>query len=238
MISGWAHPSGSLKPLADALAGHFAVTAITATDLLDGCSGGSVSRRSALRGSAATCESGTFLLGWSMGGMIALEAAETWIGRVAGVMLISSTAKFCASEDNPYGTPERTVRAMTAALKKNPDEVLAQFFRSVAAPAELDAGELRAKVEGALALGVEHLGSGLRYLQLSDCRAAAKALNIPSLVCHGDKDRIIPWQAGRQLSELLPKARFVKFDGVGHDLPLRAPQALADEIMHFVETGR
>jgi pimeloyl-[acyl-carrier protein] methyl ester esterase len=222
MISGWAHPADSLKPLAEALAPRFLAETL---DAAEGDVGARLQR----------ADAPLFLLGWSMGGMIAIEAAETSAGRIAGLVLVSTSAKFCASEGNPYGAPERNVRAMAAAIRKDPVEVLSQFFRNTTAPAELAAGELKARVDSALSPGVEHLSSGLRYLQLSDCRTAAKSLNIPSLVCHGGEDRVIPWQAGRQLSELLPRAQFVKFDGIGHDLPLRAPQALANEIVRFAE---
>lgn len=224
MISGWAHPAECLRPLADALAPAFE------PELADASEGAVCAR-------LQKAESPLFLFGWSMGGMIALEAAETWAPRVAGLVLVSSTAKFCPAPGWPNGTPERTVRGMAATIRKKPEELLALFFRNAASPSELTADELALKTRSAVSLGMDHLASGLRYLQLSDCRAAAKALNIPSLVCHGGQDRIIPWQAGRDLGELL-SARFAKFDGMGHDLPLRAPQALADEIARFAEAVR
>jgi pimeloyl-ACP methyl ester carboxylesterase len=52
-----------------------------------------------------------------------------------------------------------------------------------------------------------------------DRRTALGALRIPTLVLHGQGDRLIRPQGGRALAAAVPGATFVLLPGMGHDLP-------------------
>jgi pimeloyl-ACP methyl ester carboxylesterase len=56
----------------------------------------------------------------------------------------------------------------------------------------------------------------------SRCRRLA-ALTVPTLVLHGEADRLVPVACGRNLAQCIPDARLVTIPGWGHDLP---PQLL------------
>ena len=155
-----------------------------------------------------------------MGGMVALETAARCPERVAGLILVGSTAKFCSDEDYPQGIPAQNLRAMTAALRRHPVPVLSQFLAEVHAPDTLDPDSLSVNVTRATALGIDHLVRDLGYLQSADLRQIAKTLNVPTLVLHGREDRIVPYQSGQWLLDNLPHARGKIFKGVGHNLPL------------------
>jgi pimeloyl-ACP methyl ester carboxylesterase len=173
-----------------------------------------------------------------MGGMMALQRSADAPGQCAGLILLSATTRFGGSAEAPHGTSPRVLRAMKAAMARNPDSVLRDFFRKCAAPAVLPDDVAAAQVAAALNTGVEHLRAGLDYLERTDLQGLVAGSELPVLVCHGDEDRIIPWQAGRDLAAALPRARFVRFNGIGHDLPLRAPAELAQHITAFIRTCR
>ncbi len=46
---------------------------------------------------------------------------------------------------------------------------------------------------------------------------------MPTLVIHGDADRLLPVDNGRALARLIPDARYVELPGVGHLVPWEAP---------------
>jgi pimeloyl-ACP methyl ester carboxylesterase len=46
-----------------------------------------------------------------------------------------------------------------------------------------------------------------------------RTLNVPALVMHGDRDTLIDPSGGRRTAELIPGARYVEFEGMGHDYP-------------------
>lgn len=58
-------------------------------------------------------------------------------------------------------------------------------------------------------------------------------LTMPTLVIWGGDDRLLPPEHGRRLAGLLPDARFEVLDGVGHVVPLEAPDAFARLVSDF-----
>lgn len=59
-----------------------------------------------------------------------------------------------------------------------------------------------------------------------DASSAAKAVNTPSLIIHGQRDRIIPIQQSRRLADNFPTApRLVEIKGADHNSLLAFPEA-------------
>ena len=48
-----------------------------------------------------------------------------------------------------------------------------------------------------------------------------REVTVPTLVMHGSADTLIDPSGGRRTAELVPGARFVLIEGMGHDYPRR-----------------
>jgi pimeloyl-ACP methyl ester carboxylesterase len=48
---------------------------------------------------------------------------------------------------------------------------------------------------------------------------ALRSVTVPTLVLHGSRDSLIHPSGGRHTAEVIPGARFVEIDGMGHDYP-------------------
>ena len=48
---------------------------------------------------------------------------------------------------------------------------------------------------------------------------ALRQVTVPTLVMHGSRDVLIDPSGGRRTAELIPNARYVEIDGLGHDYP-------------------
>ncbi len=48
---------------------------------------------------------------------------------------------------------------------------------------------------------------------------ALRNVKVPTLVLHGSADTLLDQSGGRRTAELIPGARFVLIDGMGHDYP-------------------
>ncbi len=227
LLSGWGHPACELEPLSAALAEHFDITALSVHDL-------GPAYGDKLAQVLEQKQGPSYLLGWSMGGMISLEAAARHPELVAGLILVGSTAKFCSDEDYPQGIPAKNLRAMIAALRKHPGPVLSQFLAEVHSPDTLDPETLSAHVSKTTSLGTDALVRDLDYLQTADLRRAAKNLHVPVLVLHGQEDRIVPFQSGQWLLDNLPHAHGKIFKGVGHNLPLTHSALVEQEVLRFL----
>ena len=71
-----------------------------------------------------------------------------------------------------------------------------------------------------------------------DVRALLPALQMPTLVLHGEADRNIPVEMGRWTSEQIAGAQFYVLKGRCHMFPATAAVEFADVIRRFIRTGR
>jgi len=74
----------------------------------------------------------------------------------------------------------------------------------------------------------------LRWSSLSRLRRIA----VPTLVIHGDKDRLIPAGNGRVIARLVPNARLHIFKGAGHVYGTDCPDEHQEVVMGFLEEQR
>lgn len=62
-----------------------------------------------------------------------------------------------------------------------------------------------------------------------------KAIGIPSLVIHGDRDASTPAEAGRQTAALIPGSRFILYEGAPHGLFVTHSERLNGDLIAFIE---
>jgi len=218
MVGGWAHPAEALQPLAEMVA-EFATPRLLAADE-----------------PIPPPDQPTVLLGWSLGGLGAVRAVLADSDRWLGLIGVSTTPRFCSAPDWPQGVAAARIRAMKAGLRQQPEDVLRKFFTEVAAPAHLASVALEEKVRTALTLDIDMLVAGLDALLNTDLRAQLARSTKPALILHGRADRIIPCAAGEWLADQFIFHRCVVLDHVGHDLPLRALDQVAEEINLYLQT--
>jgi pimeloyl-[acyl-carrier protein] methyl ester esterase len=159
------------------------------------------------------------LLGWSLGGQIALDLAAAMPARIDRLVLVATTPRFTAAPDWPYGMKVAAITKMATQLREDYQKTVRDF---------LDL-QVRGSVEGASvieqlrdALSVhgqakpEALESGLTTLATSDLRPTLPHVRTPTLVIAGQNDRITAPGASRVLATALPDAQFVEMRRAAH----------------------
>ena len=76
------------------------------------------------------------------------------------------------------------------------------------------------------------------WLLTFDATDMAARVTIPSVVLVGTHDRITPEPVARRLAAALPAAELRVLPGIGHALPLEAPAALVDAVVHIGRAAR
>ncbi len=189
-----------------------------------------------------------WLAGWSLGGMLALEAAAALQardpGRIAGLVLIASTARMCADEDWP-GVEARAIKAMKLRLRKDAAGQLTDFaaLSISAAPGTVQAAVVQsdmsttpamqaaAYAQAGLEIPLPRLQAGLEYLLQKDLRPLLPALaGLPVVVLHGTADAVIPCASGWATAGQLPGAERMVLENAPHALPLTHPDAIISAI--------
>jgi pimeloyl-[acyl-carrier protein] methyl ester esterase len=156
------------------------------------------------------------LVGWSLGGMLLLEAVSGCRGDpIGGLVLVGVAPIFTRRPDYPWGQPPAVVRAMRRGLKDTPRQVLGEFAKQCLAPGEA-AYHSQAQAAFSAPLSCGTLTAGLDYLLTSDLRPLLSGLPPGVVIVQGQEDRIVPPAHGLILRDQLPKASLYDLPGAGH----------------------
>ncbi|HET7790507.1 MAG TPA: alpha/beta hydrolase [Gemmatimonadales bacterium] len=177
------------------------------------------------------------LVGHSMGGAVALETALLAPHRVRGLVLL-----------DPAGFGTRwpfllkvarwpLVGPLVTGMRNR--WVVGRILRSTYADpskvTDLDVDQYYAPVPdpsyGRSLRGV------LREFRFDGLRGRLGAIEQPTLLLWGEKDRWIPLSVGRAMASELPRVAFVPIQGAGHATPEEAPLEVNNLIIAFLKEG-
>ena len=168
------------------------------------------------------------LLGWSLGSQVALAAFPQLRERISGLVLVSATPRFTATDGYPHGLSANELRGMELRLKRDFNRTMGEFFRGMFAAGELTR-EQEERINREIVMGGELpepavTRAALAILSTADLREMLPSIDRPVLLIHGSVDAICPPGAARYMAERLPDARLVLFDGAGHAPCLSRPE--------------
>ena len=159
------------------------------------------------------------LLGWSLGGQIALDLAAAMPGSVERLVLVATTPRFAASPDWPHGMPVTALERMATQLKTNYKRTVSDFIELQvrgSTSAEKVLADLHASLFQHGEAHPKALVAGLATLESSDLRPMLSLVRAPTLVVAGQYDRVTLPAASRALAEALPDARYIEIRRAAH----------------------
>ncbi|MBI4741141.1 MAG: alpha/beta fold hydrolase [Betaproteobacteria bacterium] len=244
LVHGWGLGSAAWAPVVDALAQHCRVHLVdlpgygeAGTDA--GADFGNLARRL-----IASLPPGVTLCGWSLGGMLALQAALLAPEHIARLVLVAATPSFTQRADWSAGQPPALLDAFQLALGDHPKAALQRFV------ALLNQGDAQARAIGrTLIAGLsasqlpdsEALAQGLGFLREIDLRLDLRpqiaSAHTPTLLIHGDCDPLMPLAAAQWLAEHLPNSRLEVFAGAAHAPFLNDPERFAARVLNFCDAA-
>ncbi len=179
------------------------------------------------------------VMGVSMGGMIAQRLAIDHADRVW-----SLTSVMSSTGESEYGrsSPEALAVLMAESAGTRDEYVDLQIAAKRiygSKPEWIDEEYLRARAEQAYDRNYSPAGIGRQMRAIKhdgDRTDALRALDVPTLVMHGDRDTLIDPSGGRRTAELIPGARYVEFEGLGHDYPEAVWERWVETWADFVRT--
>ena len=171
------------------------------------------------------------LVGHSMGGMIALQAAVRFPERISGLVLACSTPAFGA----PAGPLQQAFLARRlgpldegATMRELAVELIPTMVGPGADPVVVcDAVDLMGRIAPASYRAAMHALLGF------DQRAALPGLALPALVLAGRHDGVAAPAVLRRMAASLPAATYLEIDA-GHLLPYEEPAAFAAAVREFL----
>jgi pimeloyl-[acyl-carrier protein] methyl ester esterase len=179
------------------------------------------------------------LLGWSLGGQLALDLAAALPAGIERLALIATTPRFLAGPNWRCGTPRPLLARLAHRLHSEGERAVSDFLALQArGSAPHTAARVVAKLRAALtvhgAARPEALMSGLVRLRDGDLRPTLPSVRVPALVLAGQRDRIIRPAASRALAAALPRARYIEVAGAAHAPFLSHPVQFVRQLTGFL----
>jgi pimeloyl-[acyl-carrier protein] methyl ester esterase len=187
---------------------------------------------------AAIDAPGATVLGWSLGGQIALTWALLRPARIARLVLVATTPSFVARDGWPCAITASTLQRFGDELRASYRLTLSRFLAlqvhgSESGRATLDVLRRRLFERGEPSPAA--LDAAIDTLRTSDLRAELPRIVARTLVVAGDRDALVPLAATRELAAALPNATHVTIEGAAHAPFLSHRQAFLDAVLPFVD---
>lgn len=166
---------------------------------------------------AARCPRPAVVIGWSLGALAAMALASRHPDRVTALVLFGATPRFVQGPDWDCAVPAALLRQFGNDLAHDPRRTLSRFLSLQLGEAAHERGlHKRLRALAADAASVGGLQAGLKLLADTDLRPLLPTIAAPTLVIHGQHDRLTPPAAGRYLAHRLSQARFYEVPAAGH----------------------
>lgn len=168
---------------------------------------------------AANLSGPVALVGWSLGGMVALALAARHPEKVARLVLVGSSPAFMKREGWEWGLDEVVLSGFAQELQRDYRATLMRFLSLQARggdAARMVVARLRESLAARDEPAPEVLAAGLGFLREVDLRGAAATVACPTLVIHGAYDTLCPVAAGEWLAAHIPQARLARHERAAH----------------------
>jgi pimeloyl-[acyl-carrier protein] methyl ester esterase len=177
------------------------------------------------------------LLGWSLGGQLALAIAAREPLFVDKLVLIGTTPKFVEADDWAYGKKLAVLDQFAGELAANYAATIRRFLalQTLQAPhARATISRLQTAVTARGTPDNASLMAGLTLLRSNDLRDLAGNTRQPTLILQGARDALTAERAARWLSEKMPSCTYKLFNDAAHAPFLSHEDDFVDALVGFL----
>ena len=186
---------------------------------------------------AAEIHAPAHLVGWSLGGLVALYLAARHPEKVQTLCLCASFAKFQAAADYPEGLSQPALAKMLALFGQDYHKYLRQFIELQL----LYVPQRRERLAEVMPQLTQYgapvaLAAALDALSEADARPLLAQIHCPVLLVYGDKDSITPPRMGTYLHRHLHHSRMEIIHQAAHAPFLSHPAEFSALLTQFWHT--
>jgi pimeloyl-ACP methyl ester carboxylesterase len=184
------------------------------------------------------------LVGFSMGGGEVARYFTRYSGeRVSKAVLISSVVPYVLqTDDNPDGVPTDAIDGMIRGVKDDRigflDNFGKEFFGINFLKHPVSNASLEYYRDIAASASPRATLECIKSFSYTDFRTDAPAINVPTLIIHGDADKIVPLATSSEQSvKLISNNQYIIYEGAPHGLFFTDKNRLSHHLASFINTG-
>lgn len=175
------------------------------------------------------------IIGWSLGGQLAVQALSHGILRAKTLVLISAPFRFVRQPGTPHGMPRAVYNMFCANFRRDPKRTLRKAWDLVTHN-DRHADRVKSCMPASRQepMLTRHWDYWLEHLGAFDCGSLELAHLPPTLIIHGESDAVVDVAQVNLFADRLPDARVVTWPGCGHAPHWHHPEALRRLIEGYV----
>jgi non-heme chloroperoxidase len=176
------------------------------------------------------------LVGFSMGGAIAIRFVSTYKGTQVSKLVLAGAAApiWTQRKDFPYNLPQSAVDDLIKLNYKDRPKLLSDFAKIFSAT-ETSLNEGIGSWLNAICLSASSYATAqcLIALRDTDLRSDLAKIKIPTVIMHGKKDKICSFDLAGQMKAVISGSYIVTFENSGHSLFLEETHKFNAELIKF-----
>lgn len=235
LLHGWGFSAGVWQPLIEQLDGRIRCRAITLPGYDDtGADEQTTTIEMIIEQLAAQLGSSTIVIGWSLGGLLAVELAWRYPDRIGALGMVAALPCFNRQPGWTAGWDAGAVAAVHDRLQQDA-AAACRYVAALAARGDDHGHDIKQTLNATAVVRARVLQRDLDYLRTADMREAFAALEMPIHVWLGNRDALIGGDCAAALHALQPTAEIHEFRHAGHAPLLSRPRQIAHDLARKLE---
>lgn len=176
------------------------------------------------------------LLGFSMGGAIAIRYVSKYNGsHISKLVLCGAAAPLWTQRDDfKYNLPKSAVDALIELNDKDRPKLLADFAKILSATETSLSSGMGSWLNGiGLSASAYATAQCLMALRDTDLRPDLANISIPTMIIHGEKDKICSFDLAEQMKIGIADSHIIPFQKSGHSMFLEETEKFNNELVKF-----
>jgi len=176
------------------------------------------------------------LIGWSLGGLIALNILKRKNVTLEKVVFVATTPSFTKKQGWECAMEQSVFNDFSNDLKVDYKKTLKRFLSLQTRGSDLareDLRELNNKLNERGEPNIKALENGLKILSEADLRSKSEN-KIPAMIVLGEKDTLVPLPVKNEFEKMFPELEQLILEKTGHAPFISNPELCAEKIKNFI----